>query len=176
MKIVVLTHQARYEGSVTPTSGSQAIRLQEMLNNPAVFTAGNAIPANHIRLENVKIRFSPGQEVLHDERPVAYINPSLVESAYETSHTLETRSGLAVYERHHLSKEEARVQIITSGWRRVTGVLLHGLRTLTYPAPEHPFFALVDVELEEFHPEPATIRINFILLNQAHIESFVRTE
>jgi hypothetical protein len=174
MEIVVFTHQARYEGQVKFAGGGQPLRLQEMLNNPAMFTAGDAIPANQIRLENVKIRFAAGPAVLHEEKPVVYVYPKTTELAYETSYSLVTRSGLATYERQHVTKaEEAHVQLLTTGQRRITGVLPHGLRTLTHPPPDRSFFALVDVELEEFHPEPLITRIHFILLNYAHVVSFI---
>jgi CRISPR/Cas system-associated protein Cas10 (large subunit of type III CRISPR-Cas system) len=173
MEIVIFTHQGRYAGQVSYTGDSQPIRLQEMLNNPVMFAPGGMVPSSQIPLENVKIRFSAGQTVFHDERPLAFIYPKAVELAYETSHTLPSRSGLAVYERHHGNREEARVQILTTGQRRITGILPHSLRTLTHPAPDRSFFALVDVELEEFNPEPLTTRIDFILINYDRIESFI---
>jgi hypothetical protein len=172
MQIMVFTHQAKYEGEVKFAPGGQKLRLQEMLNNPSMFTAWDATPANQIRLENVKIQVTSGPSIPREESPLVFIYPKSVEMVYETSHSFDTRSGLAVYERQHVSKEECRVEIRTGGQRRIRAVLPHGLRTLTHPSPERSFFALVDVELEELRPEALTTRVHFLLLNYSHIESF----
>lgn len=177
MDVVIFTHHAKYEGSIDISRLPQAPRLQDMLNTPSMFNAtSGGVPVNQIFLHNAKVRYKAGEVVSDEEKPAVVVFPESVELAYEQSSTFSTGQGLAIYERHKIPKEEVLVTILTAGQKRLTGILQTGLRLVTHPAADRHFFALTEVEIEEYEPEHLTTRVNFVLVGYRHVESILFQE
>ncbi|HBF34478.1 TPA: hypothetical protein DDW35_07930 [Candidatus Sumerlaeota bacterium] len=177
MDVVVLTHHAKYEGSINVSHLPQAPRLQDMLNTPTMFNAtSGGVPTNQIFLHNAKVTYKANGEVLKEEKPALLVFPDIAEIVYEITHTFSTGQGLAVYERNKMPREQAHISILTTGKRKLTGVLQLGLRLVTHPPVDKHFFALTDVELEEYDPEPVKTLINVVLINYQHVESVLFLE
>jgi hypothetical protein len=177
MDVVVLTPHAKYEGSINVSHLPQAPRLQDMLNTPTMFNAtSGGVPTNQIFLHAAKVTYRAGGDVVKEKNPALLIFPETAEIVFEISSTFSTGQGLAVYERKNIPREQIRISILTPSKRKITGTLQTGLRLVTHPPMDKHFFALTDVELEEYDPEPIKTQIKVALVNYRHVESVLFLE
>ena len=171
MKVVLHSTHTKYAGSIELPPENQP-RLQDIVNNPVMFFKVQGMAVREVVLCDATIYLADSDTADLRALPILCLDPARIEVLYETSAQDHAPLERVAYEKRAAALDEAQVEIITAGRRRIRGLCYQGMRPLTHPIPERPFFALTQVEMEVPCPVPHAERLRYILVNRPHVESF----
>ena len=177
MKVTFFARNSRYRGTIhVPSQRSSGgvladVRLQEIINNPAVLHETGEMTAQQIILHDADVSFRAQGECYTISRPRLLLNPRFIEVAYEPSVSRGDSASAPGYEKRQKGQTD-RVELLMRGRTLVIGQVYRGLRAVAYEGLERKIFAMTDVMLEIYDPVRMTEKTDYVLVNRDYVESF----